>query len=57
MTRNVDVMEEKMDVVTNFYFYYLNGQWWECCKKKFKAYAIFLASIFLKFGLQTRSKV
>jgi hypothetical protein len=28
MTRNVDVMEEKMDLVTNFYFYfYLDGQW------------------------------
>jgi hypothetical protein len=47
MTRNVDVMEEKMDLVTNFYFYfYLDGHWLECCKKKFKAYAIFLASIF-----------
>jgi hypothetical protein len=58
MTRNVDVMEEKMNLVTKFYFYfYLDGQCWECCKKKFKAYAIFLASKFLKFGLQTRSKV
>jgi hypothetical protein len=24
MIRNVDVMEEKMDLVTNFYFYFLS---------------------------------
>jgi hypothetical protein len=56
MTRNVDVIEEKMDLVTNLnYYFYLNGE--NVAKKKFKTYAIFLPSNLLKFNLQTRFKV
>jgi hypothetical protein len=41
ISRNGYLMKGKMELLTNFNFFLF--QWWKCCKKKFKVYAIFLS--------------